>query len=209
MDPTIAAALIGVTGAALVAVVSSVTTARTIRQSLADGHLSARAGLDAGHEERIWDKKAELYVELLLDEARRRTTREGRLKEYKAAEYGERPRGPVVAHDVQAWANFDARVRAFGSDLVLLAFQEAMLASQAVHDRDQEWQAGSPAAPAAGARPQHSAKDEVIAAMEQADRADRQFADPIRADLQSPLSATSALIQSRSSGTRAVHAVPR
>jgi hypothetical protein len=194
MDSTVVAAFIGVGGAVLVAVVGSVTTARTIRQSLADARLSARAGLDAGHEERVWDKKAELYVDLLLDEARRRADRADRREDFKSARFGERPPGPVMQHDEQSWSNFEARVRAFGSDPVLQAFQQARLASQAVHDHDKEWQDSSTAIPASGAeRPVEA----VVRAMAQADEVDGLLAGLIRDDLRAPLTASSALMRSR------------
>jgi hypothetical protein len=191
MDATIAPAVIGVAGAVLVAVVSSVTTARTIRQSLADGRLSARAALDAGHEERVWDMKAALYVELLLAEAKRRTERELRRRDFESAKYGERPRGPLLSYDEQAWSSFDARLRAFGSALVVQAFQEAMLASYSLRERDEEWQDGGVQVSAAEIRLL------VLHAMEQADEADGALASQIRADLQAPLSASAALARLR------------
>jgi hypothetical protein len=194
MDATVVAAFIGVAGAVLVAVVSSVTTQRTIRQSLADGRLSARAALDTGHEERVWDKKAALYVELLLDEARRRADRANQRRDYQAAKYGERPRGSLILYDEQAWSSFGARVRAFGSDLVVLEFNMAMEASRAVHDRDAEWLALGTQGPAAEAERSGKA---VIDAMARADDADESLARQIRADLQAPLSASAVLIQSR------------
>jgi hypothetical protein len=191
MDPTTAAALIGVGGAVLVAVVGSVTTARTIRQSLADGRLSARAALDAGHEERIWDKKAELYVELLRDERGRRGDRGNRRRDYQdPAEHGERPPGPVAPHSQQDWLDFEARVMAFGSDPVMEAFQEAREASLDVHNRDKEWQAYDQPLPATGTPPPSQPRDAVIDAMARADAADKLLADRIRKELQAPLFAT-------------------
>ena len=194
MDATVVAALVGVAGTALVAVVSSVTTQRTIRQSLADGRLSARVALDAGHEERVWEKKAALYVELLLDEASRRAERAHQRRDCESARYGERPRGPVIPHDEQAWSNFGARVRAFGSNPVVLEFNKAMAASQAVHDRDAEWlDHGIPGLAAEAELPRAA----VIDAMTQADDADESLVKQIRADLQAPLSASAALVLPR------------
>ncbi|MEV1171226.1 hypothetical protein [Nonomuraea sp. NPDC049784] len=140
MDATVIAAVVGVGGAVLTAITSVVATIWAARRAataaLASAEKTAQATLesagkatDAGleatrltlafeHDRRVWEKRAELYVDTIAFVIHRRETRRKRGLDAHLANY-----------QLPPWFQFEGRLQAFASKDVLKLWQDA-------HDAD-------------------------------------------------------------------------
>lgn len=115
MDPTIAAALIGVGGATLVAITSFLTTRAITARQLADARQS-----------RIWDKQAAAYTDAIagVQWQTARRNRELAMIELTGSDPLDDAPSPVD------WAELQGRLFAFASPRVLVALKAASDAGQ-------------------------------------------------------------------------------
>ena len=177
MDPTIAAALIGVGGATLVAITSFLTTRAITARQLADAHQS-----------RIWDKQAATYTDAMTGVQWRTARRNRELAMIKWT--GREPPGDTPSP--VDWTELQGRLFAFASPQVLAALQAAGKAGREAESRTthlfglitfavepgEQWNRAT------------DSTDEIERAIEAADRAaqaandkDDALIDAIRADL--------------------------
>jgi hypothetical protein len=129
MDPTIAAALIGVGGVVIVAVAGYWTTIRTMQMNLAE----AKAG-------RLWESRATAYVDALAAVHYRQVKREYDTRSYRLDGDGEaRAKAYLDAYKAPAWYELEARLQAFASQPVVTATQAGAKAHMAAAAAYQAW----------------------------------------------------------------------
>ena len=120
MDSQTSAALIAALSAGGVAVVGFITNLRTTTRTL-----------DAAHDQRLWEKQAEVYEEILAFCAYRQTSRQ------RIISLGESPdtqaglQRVLGSYEPPSWFQMQARVIAFGSAEVERAFRNARDADEA------------------------------------------------------------------------------
>lgn len=122
MNPTIAAALIGVGGSVLVAITGLLTTrAITARQ------------FSEAHQGRIWDKQAATYIDAINGVRWRTAQRDRELTVIKFT--GRQPASPDPADRPVDWTELQGRLFAFASPEVLIALRTAGDAGRVADDR--------------------------------------------------------------------------
>lgn len=130
MDPTIAAALIGVGGVVIVAVAGYWTTIRTTRMTLA-----------AAKDGRIWESRATAYVDALAAVHYRQVRREYDTRSYRLDGDGEaRAKAYLDAYKAPDWYELEARLQAFASQPVVTTTQAGAKAHMAAVTAYQAWQ---------------------------------------------------------------------
>lgn len=147
LDPAIVSAIIGVGGAAGVAIAGFVTTMRTTRQTIESGAQSTRDALASAEanvrttvrgerEHRLWERRTDLYVDLLAFAIHRREDRANELKMFRWDEETEARRKQWLdSHKLpDDMFVMEARIRAFASNRVLQAFDAANAAHAMVRD---------------------------------------------------------------------------
>lgn len=117
MDPTIAAAIIGIGGSVLVAVTSFLTTRAITGRQLADARQS-----------RIWDKQAATYTDAIAGVQWRTARRNRDLATIKLL--GRQPPDSAHGNTPVDWAELQGRLFAFASPQVLAAVKTAGDAGQ-------------------------------------------------------------------------------
>jgi hypothetical protein len=170
MNPVEAAALIGVGGSVIVAVVAYVATTLTTRWTLADDR-----------QRRVWDKKSTAYELALSELIRRQTTRFKAQRDEPdidlAAEY-------LAALESPDWARAEAMLLAYGVQPVIDALEDSRQAylEAALHlGRLQETKRATPRSAYEDAIT--VAFRQMIHAVKDADKQDQALANAIRADL--------------------------
>jgi hypothetical protein len=198
MDATIAAALIGggaliVSGGwtALVAITSTRSARRTNQATLNAAADNTARALDAAREDRIWDKRADAYTDVLYvvrnrQERRNDATRTIRLDQ----ETEDRRKEWLASLKLPDEVSVEMRLLAYASDPVLAAARIVGKANADVENAYLDWVSLSGEARSAG--PDAPSGERVIeahqalqAAVAKSDGADDALLDAIRADLHS------------------------
>jgi hypothetical protein len=121
MDPTVTAAAIGVGGTVIVAVTGFWATVRATGRTI-----------EAGRDTRIWDRKADVYVDILKAVHYRQANRPNDVPTNPLDEESEsRAEADLDAYVEPDWDGLRARAQAFGSTRVIAALQ----ASSNTHER--------------------------------------------------------------------------
>jgi hypothetical protein len=211
VEPTIVAALIAA-GATIVSVGATAFVAvRAYHMTRTTNAATIQAGientirvLNGARNDRIWDKRAEAYVDALRYLHRTQAERTdmahtGRYVNEAERQLEEWRAGMLTAE----WRDIQARLLAFASDPVFDALQEAEKAIGWFREKFQNWKwmrdnVGDPSGPDAS---DVSREQEAIrAAMEEASRRDEALLEAIRAELHSrPSQGTSLAQRSNSS----------
>jgi hypothetical protein len=111
MDPTVMAAAIGVGGTVIVGVAGFFATVRATGKTI-----------QADRESRIWDKRAELYVDVIAAMRHRQIRRDRSMATSRGDEGPDRPlRGYQAAGAEPDWSDIDHRLLAYGSQPVITA----------------------------------------------------------------------------------------
>lgn len=198
MDPTVTAALIGggaviVSGGwtALVAITTNRNTRRTNQATLKAAAENTAHALDAAREERIWDKRAEAYVDALYVVRHRQERRSDAARTIRFDQATEDSRQEWLA----SWklpdeVGMEMRLLAYASEQVLAAARAAGAANDKAENAYLDWKSLTDAA--RQSPPDSPVHDQVIAArkaiqpaVDEATRADEALLDAIRADLHS------------------------
>ena len=196
MNPIIVAALIAagativsVSATAFVAVRAYHTTRTTNAETIQAGIENTIRVLNGARDDRIWDKRAETYVEALRYLHRTQTEREDMAQTGRLVKEAERQledwRAGMLTPE---WREIQARLLAYASQPVLDALQASEQAIGWFRERFQNWKwmrdnVGDPDGPNAS---DVSRADEAIRlAMEEASRRDNALLEAIRAELHS------------------------
>ena len=115
MGPEVEAALIAAVSAGGVATISFVINLQTTTRTL-----------EAARDQRLWDKQAEIYAEVLAFVAHRKDARDRSLKigQYTPAQHSTIQR-ILDSYEPPSWYELQGRVLAFASDDVFTAFEKA------------------------------------------------------------------------------------
>lgn len=162
MDPTVAAALIGVSGVVIVGVAGFGATIWTTRKTL-----------QHARNDRLWDKRAEVYVDALAAVHYRNAKRERDMRTWPMSPDDDRQEEAFLAtYTAPDWHQLEARLLAFASQPVISAAQ----ASSTMHQRAMSAHRSHPGDEAAQERAQQARKA--------ANGADDVLVELIRAGLQ-------------------------
>jgi len=119
MDPVIWAAIVGVGGSVIVALVGFFTTRAISGQTM-------RASMAEAHDNRIWDKKATAYETALTELANRKLERESALRlPPDPMTAGEQLANYFATRDTPEWLAAEGRLMAYSSKKVWDALQAA------------------------------------------------------------------------------------
>jgi len=152
VDSTIAAAIITAISSGAIAALGIFGTLRaaskgaeSTREATARANTAAldttRLTLAAEHERRLWERRAEVYVELLAESAHQQAGREYKLKSFRRDEATEKAIADVIRSYVpRPWFELEARVRAFASEQVIVAYDTARRAHMTAFAIDEAWQ---------------------------------------------------------------------
>jgi hypothetical protein len=89
LSPTIIAAIIGVGGTVATAISGFVASTKVSAQAVRAGTENTRLIFEAECQHRLWERRAELYAEVLANAAHRAMTREHNLKGFRFAPQAE------------------------------------------------------------------------------------------------------------------------
>jgi len=120
VDPQTSAALIAAVSAGGVAVVGFITNLRTTTRTL-----------DAARDQRLWEKRAEVYEEILAYCAYRQASRQRIMSLDEPPDYQAARQRLLGSYEEPSWFQMQARVIAFGSPEVEQAFRNARDADEA------------------------------------------------------------------------------
>jgi hypothetical protein len=161
MDPTVIAAAIGVGGTVIVGLGGFWATV-----------LATSKSIQAARDARMWDKRAEVYVDALAAVHYRQTARERAMRTWRLPDEDDRREAAYLAAFAPPdWYQLEARLLAFGSQPVITATQ----ASSTMQTR---------AISASKSRLDDAAVDRAEAARKAADDADDVLVELIRTELQ-------------------------
>ena len=195
MAPIIVAAIISggaliISGGwtALVAITTSRQARRTNQQTIDAAVANTVRALDAVREDRIWDKRADTYVDALrvlhrTPAEREEMTQSGRFEEDAARRIGTW----LASIRTPEWRDVEMRLRAYASPPVLDALRASERANSGVEHAFQNWRwmsdnaDGDPDGPTAS--DVIAALHAVKPAIQDANRKDEALLEAIRADL--------------------------
>jgi len=125
MNPTVLAAIVGVSGTVIVGIAGFGASIWNTRRTVA-----------LARESRIWDQRAAIYVEVLagVNYRKRKREVEARLPPM-ADEETERARKYLASYQEPDWHELQARLQAFASERVFKAVQASVDADEYVYDR--------------------------------------------------------------------------
>lgn len=197
MSPLVEAAWIGaITGG--VGIISTatvaITGARTTRKVTDRTNKAATANtvlaLDAARADRLWDRRADAYIDALRFLQSRQALREEAVRTARFDRQGEdRIRQWLSSFTMpEDWLGVEARMLAYASQPVFDALRESGQANEAIDAARQEWETAREqvgAAPTAerAASDVRTAFDAIKSAIEHADGKDEELLAAIRADL--------------------------
>lgn len=214
MDATITAALIGggaliVSGGwtALVAITSTRSAQRTNQATLNAAADNTARALDAAREDRIWDKRADAYVEALYVIRHRQERRDDMTRTIrfdKATE--DRRQEWLASFKLPDEVGMEMRLLAYASEPVLTATRATGEANAKAENAYLYWKGlieeAQQCAPDAPIRDQAAAAQKAMQpAVDEATRADEALLDTIRADLHSRPSQARAVSSDESGGS--------
>lgn len=129
MDSTVVAAAIGVGGTVIVGVAGFWATVSATRKTI-----------QAGRDNTIWDKRAEVYVDAIAAVHYRQTRRAHDVQRYRLDDQAERQyQAYLAAYSPPDWYRLEACLIAFGSEPVFTALQASSTADQRALDALGEW----------------------------------------------------------------------
>lgn len=191
LDPTVAAALIGVGGTVIVAAVGFVTTMRTTRRTIESGAQTTRDALASAEanvrqsvlgerEHRLWERRTDMYVDLLAYVNHRQQTRENELRRGRFNEEGENSQKQwLESYKPDGdWFLMQARVVAYATDGVFGAFRAANAAHEAIISAVQDKETATPGAQ------MRAAYDAIGSALKAAAEADDTLISAVREEVQ-------------------------
>jgi hypothetical protein len=125
MNPTVLAAIVGVSGTVIVGVAGFGASIWNTRRTVA-----------LARESRIWDQRAAIYVEVLAGVNYRKRKREVEARiPPMADEETEHARKYLASYQEPDWHELQARLQAFASERVSKAVQASVDADEYVYDR--------------------------------------------------------------------------
>jgi hypothetical protein len=144
--------------------------------------------LETEHQRQLWERRANLYAEVLAYAGHRAMTREHNLKGFEFEPQLEASiKALVDSYQAPSWFAFEARVRALASDAVVAAFTAAHAADRAIvtaaSQHAQIAQANRQGS-GPGSQPAVAARQAVKVALEAGVQADAALTRVIRDELQ-------------------------
>ena len=197
MDSLVAAAWIGaitggvgIVGTATVAITAARTTRRITDRTNKAATANMVLALDAARAERLWEKRADAYVDALKLLRRRQALRGEAVRTARFDRQGEE----LIRQWLNSfkmpddWQGIEMRMLAYASQPVFDALRDSALANDAINAARQNWEEAREqvsAAPTAGQAVSdvRIAFDAIKSAIEQADGRDEVLLAVIRADL--------------------------
>jgi hypothetical protein len=213
VNPTVEAAWIaagvaglGIAGTATVAIAGFRSTKNATVRTIAASTANTMASLAAAREDRLWDKRAAAYEEVIAALQYRQMKRQHELRMYRLDEDSEQQLKDFFAsYEPPGWFQAQARLRAYASDEVWEAFEATRQADVEVSGRYRQWkmladdnrlavESGRPGAATDG-QTTINARRAVNPAVEEAETRDEAVVKLIRDELRSKPASTSTALE--------------
>jgi hypothetical protein len=168
MDPIVTGAAIGLAGAVVGAVGAYLATVRNTSKTI-----------EHEREKRVWDRRANVYVEALAAVHYRQIARVSGIRAYMVhPSTSEREREQVIlaSYKPPDWHELEARLQAFASEPVMTAMQASSTAHRQTMDVFHSWEVRDTGSVVSG--------EDVGRALKAAEAADDAVVELIRTELQ-------------------------